>query len=378
MEYKVSVIIPLYNRADLITGAVDSVLRQTLDGVEILLVDDGSQDDSYAVAQALERKYPNLRAFHQDNAGPGIARNLGLDHAQGEYVIFLDSDDWIPEGAYEALYQKAKETDADVVVGQLLRKIDGSEWFNPPKIKAVFDTLSGKNCAKDYHLPLANPASVTRLCRRAFLDQHHIRFTSARLGEDMLFNLSLFEKAERIYTIDDIVYMYETDYGRKDSQISSFDAATVNSGIEVVKSYALFFDKQGLIDYEDYNLSGLFDFILYRFWSVPDGEEKNAVFENIKSYLANYKGRVEYAHTIEHVMGMDLDTLLSLPYPTYQRQKAYLQALKAAPSPKSLPPQGGELLDQTLALYKSGLAGFRYICKYFAAWLGYKFGRRPN
>ncbi len=372
MEYKVSVIMPVYNREASMATAIESVLRQTLQEIELILVDDGSTDGSIEVAKDYARKHPNVKVFQQKNAGPGIARNTGLDHATGEYVIFLDSDDWVPEHAYKALYEKAKETDADIVVGQLLRRIDGGNWFVPPQIKATFDRMAGINCAGNYELPIYNPACWNRLCRRSMLEENHIRFGNGRIGEDMLFNVMIFQAARSVYTIDDIVYMYESDYSKEASQITNIDAGIVASGFEVLKSYVLLFDKMGRVDWEDANLTGLFNFILQRFWKLPDGEGKNTVFENIKSYLTHYKGRLEYKITIEHLMGMDLDILLTLPYATYKRQKEFLQEAGGAQKRTSGSVYAGDPKSTVLKMYQNGEIGFRYILQYFKAWLRFK------
>lgn len=372
MEYKVSVIMPVYNREASMATAIDSVLRQTLQEIELILVDDGSTDGSVEVAKDYARKHLNVKVFQQENAGPGIARNTGLDHATGEYVIFLDSDDWVPEHAYKALYEKAKETDADIVVGQLLRRIDGGKWFVPPQIKATFDRMAGINCAGNYELPIYNPACWNRLCRRSMLEKNHIRFGNGRIGEDMLFNIMIFQAARSVYTIEDIVYMYESDYSKETSQITNINAGIITSGFEVLQSYVLLFDKMGRVDWEDANLAGLFNFILQRFWKLPDGEEKNAVFESVKRYLSNYQGRLEYKITIEHLMGMDLDILLTLPYATYKRQKEFLQGRTGTQKKPGGSVWSGDPKSTVLTMYQNGEIGFRYILRYFKAWIRFK------
>ena len=116
-EIKVSVIIPVYQVEEYLERAVDSVLQQTLEEKEIILVDDGSEDASPAICDRYAREYPELvRVIHKENEGLGMARNTGVEAAAGEYVAFLDSDDTVEPEMYETLYRKAKEADYDIVM----------------------------------------------------------------------------------------------------------------------------------------------------------------------------------------------------------------------------------------------------------------------
>ena len=114
---KVSVIIPVYQVEEYLERAVDSVLAQTLEEKEIILVDDGSEDASAQICDRYAREYPELvHVIHKQNEGLGMARNTGLDAARGEYVAFLDSDDTVEPEMYAAMYEKAEEEDDDIVM----------------------------------------------------------------------------------------------------------------------------------------------------------------------------------------------------------------------------------------------------------------------
>ena len=115
--YKVSVIVPFYNVEEYLGECLFRLSRQTLDNIEIILVDDGSQDNSHMIAEEYIGKYPDLfKLYMKDNEGPGDARNYGIERATGEYIGFIDSDDYPEEDMFEKLYQKAKENDSDIVV----------------------------------------------------------------------------------------------------------------------------------------------------------------------------------------------------------------------------------------------------------------------
>lgn len=113
-EYKTSVIIPIYNTEQYLNDCIRSVLNQTQREVEIILVDDGSTDCSYAVMQSYAERYA-IKVFRQENKKLGAARNLGMRHASGKYVFFLDSDDYIRENCLEELYDHAEKNRLDFV-----------------------------------------------------------------------------------------------------------------------------------------------------------------------------------------------------------------------------------------------------------------------
>ena len=116
MSVKISVIVPVYNAASTLRKCVDSLLAQTLNDFEVLLVDDGSTDESSTICDEYAGKNSRVKAFHKANGGVSSARQFGIDHAQGEYTIHADTDDWVEPEMLEDLYKKAKETDADMVI----------------------------------------------------------------------------------------------------------------------------------------------------------------------------------------------------------------------------------------------------------------------
>ena len=117
---KVSVIVPIYNSEPFLRECIGSILSQSIDSFEVLLVDDGSTDKSNAIVDEYAEKFPNVRAFHTDNRGYASACNLGLAEAESEYVSIIDSDDIIDKCMLEDLYNRAAETNADVAKNSTL------------------------------------------------------------------------------------------------------------------------------------------------------------------------------------------------------------------------------------------------------------------
>ena len=113
---KISVIVPVYKTEAYLNRCVDSLLAQTFQDFEVLLIDDGSPDRSGEICDEYARQDSRIRVFHKENGGVSSARQYGMDHAQGEYTIHADPDDWVEPTMLEELYRKAKEEDADMVI----------------------------------------------------------------------------------------------------------------------------------------------------------------------------------------------------------------------------------------------------------------------
>ena len=113
---KVSVIIPIYNSGNYLIECLDSVINQTLSEIEVICIDDGSTDSSFDILKDYANNDSRFKIFHQENLGAGTTRNNAIEKVSGEFIIFLDSDDWIEEDMCEKLYNHAKKLDVDLVV----------------------------------------------------------------------------------------------------------------------------------------------------------------------------------------------------------------------------------------------------------------------
>lgn len=112
---KVSIVVPIYNCEDYLSRCVESLLKQSLQEIEIILIDDGSSDGSWSVCQKYASEYENIKVKHIENSGATQARSEGIKMASGEYIGFLDSDDWVEEEMYDVLYKEAKRLEADII-----------------------------------------------------------------------------------------------------------------------------------------------------------------------------------------------------------------------------------------------------------------------
>ena len=126
--YKVSIIIPIFNTETFLKRCVSSVIDQTLKDIEIILVDDGSTDNSGNICDEFAQKDSRVKVIHKKNEGVGIARNSGINIAKGGYIGFVDSDDWVDADMYETLYNAAKENGADIVMCDAVTKYDKEKY----------------------------------------------------------------------------------------------------------------------------------------------------------------------------------------------------------------------------------------------------------
>lgn len=212
---KVSIVIPIYNCEKHLEKAINSALRQTLNDLEIILVDDGSTDNSGKICDEYELIDKRVRVIHKKNSGPGTARNVGIDNCNGKYIGFLDSDDEIEENMYEILYKEIEDSNSDVVICGI-REIDkngaelGRTYFEKrDKITLEKDYIE-KRCRLDF---LDNKSELydfyNKLYRREWLINTGVKIdNNLRIGEDWLFNFEILALANRITIVPRYLYKY--------------------------------------------------------------------------------------------------------------------------------------------------------------------------
>jgi glycosyltransferase involved in cell wall biosynthesis len=201
----VSVVVPVYNPGRYIEPCIDSLLAQTMpaDELELVFVDDGSTDETPARLDRLAAEHPHVRVIHRENSGwSGTPRNDGIEASSGEYIQFVDQDDLLGPEALERLYARAKEVDADVVIGRAVgfgRGVSATLW-DRDRLHATLE--------KD---PLLNSLTPHKMLRRAFLDEHGLRFPGGkRRLEDHVFMTKAYFAATSITVLSDYVCYFHT------------------------------------------------------------------------------------------------------------------------------------------------------------------------
>ncbi len=232
MRPKISVIIPVYNVEDYIIKCLDSLTAQTLSDIEFICINDGSTDNSHIILEKYASQDSRFIIVNKKNEGPGIARNVGLQMARGEYIGFVDPDDWISSDYYEKLYTQASKLDSDIVIADLVKyqDWDGRSWKHmlweravSPCQSAPMDVPVGTNIDHDLvsQTLLVSPCySVIRIYKTELLRQNNILFSEARCFEDVIFVLKSHTLARTISYCPYTTYFYRL---RKSSIIRSMN-----------------------------------------------------------------------------------------------------------------------------------------------------------
>lgn len=221
MRPRVSIIVPMYGVEKYVEQCIDSLLKQTLQEIEIILVDDGSPDRSGEIADEYAKKDSRIKVVHQKNSGLGPARNTGIRVATGDYIGFVDSDDWANHQMFARLYEVAVKNNADIVVSGhcevtngVVTKIkrhplEGQTLNSSEQIMEIRKNLYGHKLDDD--VVEAFPMSVwIAIYRREFILNNNIEFREI-LSEDIIFNLLAYKYAKVITFTGDIDYCYRKD-----------------------------------------------------------------------------------------------------------------------------------------------------------------------
>lgn len=204
-EIKVSIIIPVYNVEAYLRKCLDSVVGQTYENLEIIIVDDGATDNSYSICREYADRDSRIVLIHQENGGLSAARNKGLSVATGDYVLFLDSDDWVDIHMVEKLVFLASEHDADAVASGIYRTADEN---------AVVDNSSSKItefASRDFVYMMTRPAGVfcyacARLMKRSLIPDNP--FPVGKVFEDIMTMPEIVYKANKVIETKARYYYY--------------------------------------------------------------------------------------------------------------------------------------------------------------------------
>ena len=229
-EIKLSIVAAVYNLEKYLPRCLDALVNQTLEEIEILCVDDGSTDSAPQIVDDYAKKYPEkVKAFHKENGGEFTSRNYGLERAQGEYITFIDVDDYVELNWAEKLYNAAKENDADLAVCAF-------ERINLETGKVTSTDMTGfGRCVKevkstDDFIAFINPAPWNKAYKREIIKD--LRFLPFRGFNDTMLLMEIITRTKKIAFVPDVLYHY---YLRSDSQIHTVNEQDVKN----LKKYLL-------------------------------------------------------------------------------------------------------------------------------------------
>ena len=218
----VSIIVPVYNAERYIDKCIQSIINQTYKNIEIILVDDGSTDNSNIICKQYEKIHDNLKLISTENRGVSCARNTGIESSSGKYIMFVDSDDYIDNDMIEKMLQKVEENNYDLCICNYVKEyIDKQiniECFGKDQVlnneeinHLIIDIIERSDNQKE-HLLAGVRGPCCKLYSKEIIDKYDIRFNNELIiGEDFIFNLDYLAKCSSVSIINKYYYHYVTN-----------------------------------------------------------------------------------------------------------------------------------------------------------------------
>lgn len=301
---KISVIIPVYNVSEYLLRCLQSITGQTYKNIEIILVDDGSTDDSGAICDQFAVSDDRIRVFHQDNEGLSGARNTGLDHATGKYIFFCDSDDFLREDALDRMIHRLLYDHADVVACGIAKVYDNCFNYTKENEEIFTDVKPGRWSGHESVIQMMRSKNICTVAwnklykRKLFKD---VRFPINIYNEDEATVYRLLYKARIVSYIPDTLYKY---YQRGDSIMHVDLLGRYQFFLQASLDRMNYFNKLGETDLEEHSRITLLEWIKYTYRNIDDPSIKK---ELIKTYNENIT-----LQNVPTVMGMKKSAALLL------------------------------------------------------------------
>lgn len=288
---KVSTILPVYNVESYLRQCLDSIIMQTLEDIEIICVNDGSTDNSLEILQEYKNKDSRIKIINQENRGQGVARNIALENITGDYIGFVDPDDYISPNMYKTLYETAIKHNCDIVEESFYIKNEIRNYLKKRKNKLNLPKNKTFNYkVKKNYVFSPNLAIWNKLYKTSFIKENDIKFFETKKGEDIIFTIKSRVLASKIVYIDNADYYYRI---KKDNVPKSYKNT---SPIDELNRQIKFLDKikNALIedkiyelikdDFENYSIQKLKE--KYKILQIKDQKIfeqalKNVISENL-------------------------------------------------------------------------------------------------
>ncbi len=315
-DIKVSVIIPIFNPGDAIINCLNSIVTQSLREMEILCINDGSTDNSLEILNEFAKRESRLKIITQKNSGAGVARNKGLENSKGEYILFLDCDDWIEDNACELLYNHAKKTDSDLVLfdslihnDENLEKLPFFKGNYPPQ---TFNYMDIKD--KVFHNYLG--VIWNKLYKSDFLNENNIQFPSHKIFNDVEFHIKTMTLAKKITYHNTIFYHYNntTHFSLQNEHVGSKSSLVFSEVINDVKNFL--------------NSADLMKELKGNFLNFSCSEFKVKLYHIDKKYKMEYYNRIKTFFKSIDVNESDLESDNLLFYKNIMESDSYEEFLR--------------------------------------------------
>lgn len=305
MNIKISVIIPVYNCEKSIKKCIESICQQSLEEIEIILVNDGSTDNTSEIIKEYQKQDDRIVILEQKNSGPSIARNRGIKSAHGQYIGFVDSDDYIEKDMYELLYSAINASKAEIgicnyweesgvgkVLSETQNDLPNGKVLDKEEIKEKILSSFVKEKNRGFF------ALWNKIYSKEFLEKHMLQLDEKREhGEDWIFNIQAFDCAEKVVAVENILYHYvQINSNSLMRKYRENQIELLFSGREVLNTVLR---KNGIsLDEEEHYKKFFYTFYSYALKEIVH-KNKNAS-ERLREYLKNSL-LVEAATKIKHI-----------------------------------------------------------------------------
>lgn len=216
---KISIIVPVYNVEQYVGECIESILSQSFNNIELILINDGSKDNSGSICDEYTKKDNRIKVIHKKNEGVSIARNIGIKNASGKYIAFVDSDDIVGKEIYTTMLQAIEESDSDLVMCRYEKVYSNrnNELAIEPLREGLYDKeqifnnlildMIG-NDPLDMSKPLIMGSTCRCLYKKDIIDKYKIEFPVIKIAEDMLFHLYYLMSCKKVYVVNKALYYY--------------------------------------------------------------------------------------------------------------------------------------------------------------------------
>lgn len=240
-EPDISVIVPIYNVEEYLAECLDSLNNQTKKDIEVIMVDDDSQDSSGEIAKAYAQEHPNFHYYHKENGGLGCARNFGVKHAHGKYIAFMDSDDVLSEDLYEKMFTCAERNNSDITICNVARFNSKRTWIANLHKKVFSNIDTNTHITKDPNL-INDTISCNKLILRSFYEKNNFSFPEDILYEDIPVIIPMHFLANNVSVVESSYYFWRLRDGvSKSITQHADDLRNLNDRIKVMKMVDKFF-----------------------------------------------------------------------------------------------------------------------------------------
>jgi len=289
-DIKVSIIVPIYNVEEYLRECLDSLVHQSLKQIEVLMVNDASSDSSGAIALEYVNKYKNFRLFNKEvNGGQSRARNYAISFAKGEYIAFLDGDDFVTNNAYKKLYDMTENGQRDIVVGNVKRFDSKGIYDSGLHIKIFKENIKNTNITQNPEL-IYDTTSTNKLFRMKFWKENELKFPEDVIYEDIpLTFFAHFKSKSTAILSDDIYYWRRRESTNKSATQQRTDINNFYDRLNALKIVDNFIEKnvedETLINYKYFKWLDL-DLKLYiNILDQADNEYKRIFIQTVQEYI---------------------------------------------------------------------------------------------